>query len=505
MPDTPSLKRFEIALESSLAEGWRILQADGLLPELIGYDIIAPEGMESVEPFVLTRADAAARLAEWESPDEPPYTALLYPSVNHQGGRLEIVFQPATEAYQQIEITEAESEDPGARAIIENVAARVFRRLLKKGCFGDRSGDEGAFLGFFGYETGEEVITGHLREINPPDWVDRWFGNDSNTPPGELRMHGKSANADVSVDDLTLHPAAGLVVNTSWGGLVRFWDLKDLSAPIYSRTDWEHGVTAHAATTDGEELYLAWRNTIRKTSGLLAMHTKKRKRRDLGLRLRDESWALACHPREPWLAIGTKQGQVVLWDVKLDVEVKRWSGLRGSVRSLVFSPDGRTVFAGARENRLVAWDITEDRQMFALPLCTESITPTPDGRELVVLACDINDSSIESYVTFVDAQSGQVSRTINLGASEKHSDSMSCGARCAAISSDGSRLALGVGFGVEVAHVRLLDYTSGQEIARANLGHEYLNGLAFMPGDRTRLLCTGRHHRGAPLYEWVVP
>lgn len=507
MPVATGLKRLEQALEKALPAGWAALDELRLRDGLVAYGVIAPEGMESLEPFALTRDDAVQILRQWESPELDPRCAIAFPAAVHQGERLTPLFAEVAAAYLEVEIDEQAVMENESRVVIEGVVTKVFRRLIKRGVFGERRAESGGpFLGFFGYETSEEQLAGHLRELNPAAWVDEWVAEPADTPPGELVSRGKPA-VEVAMDDVSFHAASGLLVNTAWVGLVRFWDLGAFDQPVYSRADLDHGVTAHALSEDGREVYLAWRGVV-SGFGVQAMNVKTRKRRDLGIALSDACWSLAAVPERPWLTVGTGEGRVMIWDVEADRLVREWDAHANTVRALRYTGDGAILYSGAREDGLRAWDAETGAVRFSVAgLNVETLLPTPDESLLVTLACDVSDEGCDEVVTVLDARSGTVVREsrLNPNTSRGEFDHLERGAKCAAISDDGTRLALGVGFGEGNAHLRLLDFPSGRELARVNVGHEAINGVVFAPGDRRRVLFTGRHFRGAQLYDWTAP
>ena len=140
-----------------------------------------------------------------------------------------------------------------------------------------------------------------------------------------------------------------------------------------------------------------------------------------------------------------------------------------------------------------------------LPLNVEKMMLTPDEAELVVISCDIHNNVQSQLLSVVDSAKGVLVRCIylNPGMEEGEFEHLDHGAQCLAISDDGERLAVGVGSGEWHAHVRLLDFVSGDELGRVNVGHQHLNGVCFFPGSSDRILFTGVHHRGAQLYDWT--
>lgn len=70
----------------------------------------------------------------------------------------------------------------------------------------------------------------------------------------------------------------------------------------------------------------------------------------------DSGWAVAFHPDGKWLAVGERDG-VALHDVATGRVVKRWTGHRGLVRALAFTPDGRRLLSGGNDASVLVWDV----------------------------------------------------------------------------------------------------------------------------------------------------
>jgi WD40 repeat protein len=75
----------------------------------------------------------------------------------------------------------------------------------------------------------------------------------------------------------------------------------------------------------------------------------------------DSGWAVAFHPSGKWLAVGERDG-VALHDVVTGRVVKRWTGHRGLVRALAFTPDGRRLISGGTDASLLVWDAAAVRE-----------------------------------------------------------------------------------------------------------------------------------------------
>ena len=494
------LKVFELELEKSLRLGWEKRVAEGGAGEVIAYGVISPEGMESVEPFVLTKDDAAVILKDWQAEKMDLRCALAFPPGRHQGASLEAVFAPVAEVYGKLELDEQVVMENGTWSLIEEVVIRVMRRMDRKKVFGDRAKQGGPFLGFFGYEMSSEQLAGHLAELNPKRWVEEWIAGPASVPSGQVVLHGK-AKTDVTVDNVSLQNGAGLIATTGWDGSARVWRVGDMKEPLFAKTDWDHGITVHALSADGAWLFVAWRNQFT-GCGLFRIDLRKKKRTAFGMPEKREMWAMACHPSEPWLAVGLDNGLVRIWAYERETVMREWTAHSACVRSLVFSREGAVLFSGTREDGVRAWGTCDGGQLFAAAGDGESLVLSPDGGELVVLSCGEVPSQT---LRILDARTGVELRRIrlNLGEVGKEFAHMEHGARCAAISHNGAVLAVGVGFGEGAAHVRILDYATGEERERAVFGHECVTGIAFVPGSDRRVLFAGRHFRGAQLYEWM--
>jgi len=495
-------KLFERELERCLSLGWEKLVRDGLAGTVVAYGIVSPEGMECVEPYVLTKEGAGRILKEWGDEKMDPRCALAFPVGLHQGALLEAVFAPVTEAYEKVELNEAVVMENGAWALIEDVVIRVLRRLDRKKLFGDRAQQGGPFLGYFGYEMSSEQLSGHLLELNPKHWVAEWIADILEAPPGDLHLHGKT-KTEVSVDDMSRQGEAGLIATTGWDGSVRGWSLRDMTTPLLAKTDWEHGITAHAVLADGSELFAAWR-TGHKGCGLFRHALAKKKRTVFGLPETSEMWALACHPSAPWLIVGLATGLIRIWDYRREVVVKEWAAHGSTIRALVCAQSGAVLYSSTREEGVRAWEMNGGECLFSVPGDGERLVLSPDEKELVVMSCGNVPSQT---LRVLDACTGEQRRVIELNAGHEAEDyaHMLHGVRCAAISDDGAMIAVGVGWGEAVAHVRILDFKTGAERERAVFGHECVSGITFAPGSNRRVLFSGRHFRGAQLYDWTVP
>ena len=101
------------------------------------------------------------------------------------------------------------------------------------------------------------------------------------------------------------------------------------------------------------------------------------------------SWAIS--PDGRFVATGGGSGEIALWDpgdLAPDKSplVAEWQAHRGFVTTLVFSPDGRTLYSGSSDKTIRAWGATsrELLRTFPAPEAVHQLWPLQDGRSVLV-------------------------------------------------------------------------------------------------------------------------
>lgn len=110
-------------------------------------------------------------------------------------------------------------------------------------------------------------------------------------------------------------------------------------------------------------------------------------------------WCVAVSPDDSLVAGGSQDGVVRLWNTESGAVVRRLSGHTEGVRSIAFSPDGRSLAsAGWRDDTFRLWDVgtgASTRTIEPGISETNAVCWSPDGKSIAVaggLACAVVDA-----------------------------------------------------------------------------------------------------------------
>jgi WD40 repeat protein len=78
--------------------------------------------------------------------------------------------------------------------------------------------------------------------------------------------------------------------------------------------------------------------------------------------------ALRFHPHLPYLAAGTYEGPVLLWDINTRERVAAFRRFRGHVTTLRWGEHARLLLIGREDGEVVAWDVQRNRMAYKLYL-----------------------------------------------------------------------------------------------------------------------------------------
>ncbi|HOB54012.1 MAG TPA: NACHT domain-containing protein [Acidobacteriota bacterium] len=182
---------------------------------------------------------------------------------------------------------------------------------------------------------------------------------------------------------------------------------------------------------------------------------------------------VAYSPDGRKIASGSRDNTVRIWDAESGAELAILRGHEREVTSVAFSPDGRRIASGSGDNTVRLWDAESGTELVILrghQHVVSSVVYSPDG-------CRIASGSLDSTVRVWDAGSGA-----NPAIMRSHEGSV----YSVSYSPDGRKIASGS----EENTVRIWDAETGGELALFQ-GHEvvtlrgvWVNSVAFSPDGR---------------------
>ena len=154
----------------------------------------------------------------------------------------------------------------------------------------------------------------------------------------------------------------------------------------------------------------------------------------------------------------------IIENVAMGGQIHTFQGHSNSVNSLAFSPDGKILVTGSRDNTIKLWDVGTGREIYTLQghsNWVNSVAFSPDGK---ILASGSDDKTIKLW----DVTTARQIRTI-----QAHPDSV----RSVAFSPDGKILASGS----SDKTIKLWDMRTGGQISTLQAHSNWVNSVAFSP------------------------
>ena len=177
-----------------------------------------------------------------------------------------------------------------------------------------------------------------------------------------------------------------------------------------------------------------------------------------------------------WLAAGTENGEVRMWDVGTGTPFRSYQGHGGRVRSVAFSPDGKMIASGSEDYTIRLWSSETGQNLHILLGHTDRVRAvdiSPDGKLLV-------SGSDDGTVRVWDLRKGSALHVL-----KGHTDRV----RAASFSPDGTTIASGG----EDTTIHLWDVESGHCLKTFE-GHEkQVHAVSFSPD--SKLLVSGSEDR----------
>jgi len=178
-------------------------------------------------------------------------------------------------------------------------------------------------------------------------------------------------------------------------------------------------------------------------------------------------FSLAFSPTSEWLAAGTEDKQIHLFDVSGNEELRTMSGHIQIVKGLAFSPDGKILASGSLDKTIKLWDVSTGNEIRTLSGHTGGVSGvafSPDGLTLA-------SSSWDTSVILWDVHSGNLLQKLS-GHTEK--------VNAVAFSPDGRLLASASDDG----SVLLWDPPMGKLVRSLSKINARVESLAFSPDGR---------------------
>jgi WD40 repeat protein/energy-coupling factor transporter ATP-binding protein EcfA2 len=178
--------------------------------------------------------------------------------------------------------------------------------------------------------------------------------------------------------------------------------------------------------------------------------------------------SVSFSPDGKTLASGSRDDTIKLWNVETGKEIRTLSGHNESVSSVSFSSDGKTLASGSWDKTIKLWNVETGEEIRTLTGYQDYVNSVSFSSDSKTLASGGNDSTIKLW----NVETGQEIRTLT-----GHNESVSS----VSFSSDGKTLASGS----EDKTIKLWNVETGQEIRTLTGHNESVQSVSFSSDGKT--------------------
>jgi WD40 repeat protein len=148
--------------------------------------------------------------------------------------------------------------------------------------------------------------------------------------------------------------------------------------------------------------------------------------------------AVAVSPDSNFVATGSKDKSVKLWDIETGREIRSFLGHELAVSSVKFSPDGNFLISGSHDKTARIWDIITGKEVFVFETHDIIVDVAFDPKKRFIVVVGYNRSGVQDSATIYDYKTRQKIKRLPVNADEGRGFGISL-----AISNDGKFLAFG--------------------------------------------------------------